>query len=225
MEFRLLSGLPSDDVRELLSIARRRTFQREEVVFHRGDPADTLHLISRGRFAIRIVTPLGHVALLDVLGPADIFGELAIVSPGLPRSATVAALEPAETFSLRRDSFGELQKRHPGVNGVLLALFAERIRRGNERVVAAHYLDADARVRWSLLRLVQVYGSDGGDGEVVIPLTQEQIAELAGAARPTVNKVLREEQEKGAVVLERGRVRIVDRQVLARGVRGMPEHL
>ena len=225
MEFKLLSGLPSDDVRELLSIARRRTFQREEVVFHRGDPADTLHLISRGRFAIRIVTLLGHVALLDVLGPGDVFGEFAIVSPGRPRSATVAALEPAETFSILRDNFAGLQKRHPGVNDVLLTLFAERIRLGNERVVAAHYLDADARVRWSLLRLAQVYGIDGGQEEVVIPLTQEQISELAGAARPTVNKVLREEQKKGAVALERGRVRVVDGQALARGVRGMPESL
>lgn len=224
MEFGLLSGLPPEEVREFLSIARRRTFQREEVVFHRGDPADTLHLISRGRFAIRVVTPLGHVALLDVLGPGDVFGELAIVSPGASRSATVAALEPAETFSVLRDNFMALQKRHPEVNRILLSLFAERIRRSNERVVAAHYLDADARVRWSLLRLARVYTA-GEDGVTVIPLTQEQIAELAGSARPTVNKVLREEQDRGTVELQRGRVRVIDTDGLQHGIRGMPERL
>ena len=75
MEWPLLADLPSEDVRQVLSIARRRTFARGEVVFHREDPADSLHLVVRGRFGARILTPLGDSVLVDVLGPGQSFGE------------------------------------------------------------------------------------------------------------------------------------------------------
>ena len=101
MEWELFAGVPEEDVRRLLAIARRRTFDRGEVVFHRGDPADCLHLIVSGRFAVGITTPLGATALLGVRGPGDAFGELALLArEGAQRSATVAALERAETRSV-----------------------------------------------------------------------------------------------------------------------------
>src|SRR6266545_5402743 len=115
MEWRLLADVPPEDVRQLLAIARRRTFERGEVVFHEGDPGDSLHLIVKGRFAVRITTPLGERALIAINGPGGAFGELALVSSEAVRSATVAALEPAETRSVFRDDFAALRKRHPGV--------------------------------------------------------------------------------------------------------------
>src|SRR5690349_5178218 len=105
MQWPLLAALSDEDAQALLAGARRRTFARGEVVFHRGDPADTFHLIRKGRFAVRIVTPLGDEATLAVLGPADFFGELALLTPGAPRSASVAALEPAETLSVHQLDF------------------------------------------------------------------------------------------------------------------------
>src|SRR5260221_344295 len=163
MTWPLLADLPVDDVRELVKIARRRTFRRGEVVFHEGDPADTLHLIETGRFAVRIRTRLGHSALLAVHGAGDGFGELALLSPGAKRSATVSALEPGETRSVFRDDFVRVQERHPGVNQILLRLLAEQLRRTNERLLEAHYVDADTRVRRRLFELTRVYGTDDGD--------------------------------------------------------------
>jgi CRP/FNR family transcriptional regulator, cyclic AMP receptor protein len=220
VEFRVLDVVPAEDVRELLSIARRRTFRREEVVFHQGDPADSLHLIVKGHFAVRILTPLGHTAMLAVHGPGEAFGELALLSQGASRSATVSALEPCETFSVLRGEFFRVCQRHPGVKDVLLALLAEQIRRANERIVVAHYLDADARVRWALLELVAAY--ETGDDETTIPLTQEQLAEIAGTTRPTVNRVLRDEEQLQTVAVERGRVRVISPAGLAQRVRGLP---
>jgi CRP-like cAMP-binding protein len=184
-------------------------------VFHRGDPADAMHLVSKGHFAVRVLTPLGQAALLTVHGPGDAFGELALLGDGVPRSATVSALADSETFSVTRLDFHELARRHVEVKDVLLTLLAESVRRSSERVVVAHYLDADDRVRWALMQLEPLYRSDGG---TVIPLTQEQIAELAGVTRPTVNRVLRDEQKRGTVTLERGRVRLVDPDELSRRV-------
>jgi CRP/FNR family cyclic AMP-dependent transcriptional regulator len=127
----------------------------------------------------------------------------------------VSALEVGETFSVTRGDFHELARRHVEVKDVLLTLLADSVRRSTERVVVAHYLDADDRVRWALLRLAPLYSSNG---VTVIPLIQEQIAELAGVTRPTVNRVLRDERTRGTVALERGRVRIVDHDDLERRV-------
>jgi len=207
VEWKLFDDIAPEHVRELLQIARRRTFSRGEVVFHRGDPADSLQLVVKGRFATRITTPLGDSALIAVHGPGDAFGELALVSDHAVRSATVSALEPAETRSIFRDDFFRLQREFPSVNAVLVRLLAEQVRRMDERVVEAHYVAADRRVRRRLLELAEAYG--GGEA-VTIPLTQEDLADMAGASRATVNRVLREEEKRGAVELRRGKTIVFD---------------
>ena len=204
MDWPLLADLPLEDVRELLAIARRRTFSRGEVVFHREDLADSLHLVVRGRFGARVLTPLGDGVLVDVFGPGQSFGELALLLPDSRRSATVEALEAGETRSVFRDDFALLQREHPGVKDVLLRLLAEQLRRSTERVVEAHYVDAETRVRRRLVELAATY-EDG-----VIPLTQEDIAAVAGTSRATVNRVLREEERRGTVALARSRTSVIE---------------
>lgn len=203
MDWPLLVDLPPEDVRQLLSIARRRTFARGEVVFHRDDPADSLHLVVRGRFGARVLTPLGDSVLVDVLGPGQSFGELALLQPEARRSATVEALEAGETRSVYGDDFSKLQRAHPGVKDVLLRLLAEQLRRSTDRVVEAHYVDAETRVRRRLVELATTY--DGG----VVRLRQEDVAALAGTSRATVNRVLREEERLGTVALARGRTAVL----------------
>jgi CRP/FNR family cyclic AMP-dependent transcriptional regulator len=100
---------------------------------------------------------------------------------------------------------------------VLIALLAALVRRSNDRIVEAHYVDADARVRRRLLELEALYG-DGG-GRATIPLTQEELAEMAGTSRATVNRVLRDEQRCGTVELRRGRTIVLDLAGLERRAR------
>jgi len=213
MDWPLLADLPADDVRRLLAIARRRAFGKGEVVFHRDDPADSLHLVVRGRFGARVLTPLGDSVLVDVLGPGQSFGELALLGPDGRRSATVEALEAGETRSIFRDDFAALQREHPAVKDVLLRLLAEQLRRSTDRVVEAHYVDAETRVRRRLAELASTYE------EGVVPLTQEDIAAMAGTSRATVNRVLREEARLGAVALARGRTTVLDPDALERRCR------
>src|SRR3954453_2719214 len=117
----LLEGAPQE-VGELLQRARRRRFSAGEVVFHAGDPADTMHLVRSGRFAVRIVTEFGDVATLNVVGPGSAFGELALLTSGAPRSATVAALEDGETLSIHQHDFARLRKERPQTNDLLIEL-------------------------------------------------------------------------------------------------------
>jgi CRP/FNR family transcriptional regulator, cyclic AMP receptor protein len=214
MGWQVLEGVPEEDVRQLLSIARRRTFRRGEVVFHVHDPADTLHLIVSGRFAVRVATPVGDVAILAVLGPGDIVGELGLIGGESRRAATVEALESGETRSVHRPDWERLRREHPSVGDVLTAILADRLRRVNTHLLEALYTPADKRVLRRLLELAELYAP--GAQEASIPLRQEDLASIAGTSRATVNRVLREEEGRGSVRLDRGRTTVLDRAALER---------
>jgi CRP-like cAMP-binding protein len=111
-----------------------------------------------------------------------------------------------------RDDFDRLQRSHPGVKDVLLRLLAEQLRRATDRLVEAHYVDAETRVRRRLVGLCDSYGA--AESGVVVLLTQEELAAMAGTARATVNRVLREEERRGSVALARGRITILSRAAL-----------
>ena len=213
MEWRLLEGVPGEEVRRLVSVARRRTFRRGEVVFHQGDPADSLHLISKGRFAVRVRTPVGEEATIAIRGTGESFGEMAIVGVGTTRSATIEALEEAETFSVAESEFRRLRREHPGVDQLLIEFLAAEVRELNKRLLEALYLPVERRVVRRLAELARQYGN--GDDRVVIPLTQDELASLAGTTRPTANQVLRGLELEGVVELERGKTIVTDGAALA----------
>jgi CRP-like cAMP-binding protein len=210
----LLAGVPEEEVRRLVSIARRRTFSRGEVVFHRDDPGDVLHLVVKGRFAVRSTTPLGDTVTIAVRGPGDCFGEMALVSDEQRRIATVAALEAAETLAVGRTEFDRLCATHPTVTRVLLAFLVGEVRRLNERLIEALFLPVERRVLRRLAELCELY--PGEEDRLVIPLTQEELANLAGTTRPTVNLVLRDEQRRGTLELRRGEIVVLDRVAVVR---------
>jgi CRP/FNR family transcriptional regulator, cyclic AMP receptor protein len=209
----LFEGATEEDSARLLERARRRSFDAGEVVFHAGDPADTLHLIQRGRFAIRVQTEFGDTATLNVIGPGDFFGELALLSPRAPRSATVVALEKSETLSVHEIDFGRLRNERPETADVLIAILAAQVRRLSTHLAEALYVPADTRVRRRLLEMSDIYRE--GDA-VTVPLTQEELASLAGTSRATVNRVLREEEEYGTLTLSRGKTTVTDADGLRR---------
>ena len=213
MKWALLDGVPEDDVRALLSIARRRKFARGEVVFHEGDPADTLHLIDKGRFAVRTQTALGDTAILAVLGSGEMFGELALLDVASRSRAAppCRALEAGETPLRAPHGLRAPAPRAPGDD------------------VGAHRDPAPARCGgsratcWRRSTSPPTSASCAACVEVaalyddgVVPLTQEDLAGLAGTSRATVNRVLREEEARGTVKLGRGRTSVLDADALDR---------
>jgi CRP/FNR family cyclic AMP-dependent transcriptional regulator len=190
----------------VIEAGRRRSFARGQIVFHQGEVGDSLHLIQSGRFTVRVGTPDGDVLALTVLGPGDSFGELALLDDNSERTATVAALEAAETLTLSRQPFLRLLEEHPGVARHLLGVVARNVLRDTSLLLDALFAPAERRVLRRLLDVARAYG----DGER-IPLTQVDLAELAGTSRSTVNRVLGDLREQGAVGLSRGGVTILDR--------------
>ena len=208
MGWALLDTLDEAERREVLSACRRRKFARGEVVFHEGDPGDTLHLIAKGHVAVRTTTPRGDQALIRVLGAGDFFGELAVIAPA-PRNATIDCLDATETLGLHRDAFEELRAKDPGVDAVLMQALIAEVRRLSAHLSQALYLPAESRVWKRVADLTRLYETAAND-VVTIPLTQEDVAQMAGTTRPTANQVLRSGEEKGVLRISRGRIEILD---------------
>jgi CRP/FNR family cyclic AMP-dependent transcriptional regulator len=190
--------------------ARVRRYAAGEVIAHEGDLADTLHLIRSGRVAAGLTTRYGNQVTFTLLGPGEVFGELALLDAQSRRSATLTALEPTETVTLTRPEFDQLRADRPEFAQGLVDLLAERVRRLSDQLVEALYVPADTRVLRRLLTAAQLYGG------TELPLTQDDLAGLAGTARATVNRVLRAEAKRGTLELRRRRIRILDRAALER---------
>jgi CRP/FNR family transcriptional regulator, cyclic AMP receptor protein len=215
VDWPILRSLSEEDRRRVLASTRRRRFARREVLFHEGDPGDTLHLIDKGRVVVRITTPLGEVATLGVLGRGEVVGEMAVLEEGGRRGATVAALEPTETLSMDRARFLDLRQAHPAVDRLLVEILAAHVRRIDSQLVESLFVPVERRVLRRLLALGDLY-TTGENGPVDVPFTQDELASLAGTSRATVNRVLRQVEEAGGVSLRRGHIRILDKDMVAR---------
>lgn len=211
MDWPVLASLPPDERRTLAAGLRRRAYRRDEVIFHQGDPADTLHLIAAGRASVRVTMPGGEFVVVELLGPGDAFGELALVGPQ-SRRATVVALERCETLLLGRDEFERLRTAYPGVDRFLIDLLARRVDRLNTYLLEALFVPAERRVLRRLLELCELYPADGQG--IVIPVTQETLASLAGTTRPTANQVLRRLVAIGIVTVSRSQIVVLNRASL-----------
>jgi CRP-like cAMP-binding protein len=190
---------------ELRSSGRRRRFDRGEVVFHRDDPGDSLHRVEKGRFAARIITPLGEAATISLIGPGESFGVMAVIGSSHRRTATVVALEASETLAIAATVFLRLRDTYPEVGKAVEELLVDQLAMTSERLVEALYTPVAARVRARLEDLAVLYGDPAAD-VVVIPLSQEHVAGLAGTTRETVNRILKQEEARGAIRLTRNQI-------------------
>jgi CRP-like cAMP-binding protein len=208
----LLDVVPQSEQRRLLALAVRRKFAKSEVVFHEGDPADSLHLVAKGHFVAQMSTPLGDIATVRVFQPGDFFGELGVLLPGR-RNATIFALEPSETLVLHSSLFEFLRGEHPLVVDVVVEALVCEVRRLSAALVEALFLPVEQRLWRRLLELAASYGSVV---PVRVALTQEDIAQLAGTTRSTANRILRAAQQAGVVRMERGMIEIRDLDAVRR---------
>jgi len=215
MEWQVLESLSAVDRRSLLARCRRRRFPRGGFVFHEGDPGESAHLIDSGTVAVRVTSPMGDVVTLDVLVPGDAFGEQALLG-NATRSATVVALERTETMSFTRGEFEALWENHPDAARAVAAMLDARLRATSQALLDALTLPVETRV---LRRLVHLAGIYADRPSRAIPLTQDDLASMAGTTRQTVNRVLGQAQEEGLVTLARGRIVVDDPTALARRAR------
>jgi CRP-like cAMP-binding protein len=213
-----LEALEEGTRRRLVEGAQRRRYRRGEVIFHEGDPANSMHVLLSGHVSVGVTTPLGDSAVFTVLGPGALFGELALLTDNPERSATTSALDPVETLCLRADHVAMVRRADPAMDRFFISVLADYLKRQDARLLEALYVPVEKRVLRRLVALSRLYG--GGEQGTVIPLTQDVLADLAGTTRPTTNQVLRGAEADGIVSLGRGHLCIADPAALARRARG-----
>jgi CRP-like cAMP-binding protein len=200
----LLDSLGSELPLEVRRSARRRRFARRQALFYEGDPSDGMHLVESGWIAVQASGPLGEAVTLTLVGPRESLGELSLIRDGGRRSASALALTPVETLYLSRSAFDTLRERQPSVDRFLVILLEERVQRLTARLAEALFVPADQRVMLRLSELARSFKSE------TIPLTQRDLAAVAGTTRSTVNRALRAAEVAGALRLGRGRLEVLD---------------
>ena len=215
----IFQGVDPSAVRFLIEQLDSVTFPRGTTIFDEGEPGDRLYVIISGKVKLARHSVDGRENLLTVMGPSDMFGELSIFDPG-PR--TSSAICVTEVTAATMDS-GMLQQwitEHPEIPQQLLRVLARRLRRTNNSLADLIFTDVPGRVAKALLQLANRFGTqEGGALRVHHDLTQEEIAQLVGASRETVNKALAEFAHRGWIRLEGKSVLISDTERLAKRAR------
>ena len=178
---------PTNERRRFLGNCRRQRFAKGDIVFHAGDPAESLYLVANGCLAVWSFSDLGDATMLRLIGSGGFVGELSLLGEGEKRSATVRALEASETLSVRREEFERLRLEQPSVDRVLLAALASELRRISDLLMEMLFVPAETRVLRRLLSVAALW-----DDGVPLPITQQELAGLAGTTRATTNRALRQ---------------------------------
>ena len=174
-----------------------------------GDVADSFHIVLDGHAAVQVTTPSGESAIVNILGPDSHFGEVSLLGREEPqRTASIVALEKVRTLSIPATVFRDLRDRNPRLEQLVTTILARRVDELSAQLVEAMYDSLERRVVRRLSALARTYRSSSP--EITIPLTQEELSQLVGGARPSVNQVLRRLDDEGVLAVLRGRVVVND---------------
>lgn len=215
----LFSPLDDQSAETLLTSMSSARLERGDVLFHEGDQGDRLYIIGEGKIKLGRTSADGRENLLAVLGPGEMFGELSLFDPG-PRTATATAVAETQVVSMGHEQLKDFLAARPGVALTMLSALARRLRRTNDVLADLVFTDVPGRVAKALLDLAGRFGRQVEEG-VLVPhdLTQEELAQLVGASRETVNKALADFASRGWLRLEARAVLLMDVDRLRRRAR------
>jgi len=209
----LFEGLTGEQLATVGALAKVQHYPARAVVVSQGEPADALFAIIRGRLKVASSGPDGRDTVLGIMAEGEVFGEVALLDGGT-RSATCTAIEPCELLTIDRVPFMELLEQSPGIAVKLLHVLSRRLRRLSQRSEDAAFLDVPSRLARSLLDLATRFGErprapDSGV-YIALKLSQQELGDLVGATRESVNKHLKDWARKGLLKLDGGRMTISD---------------
>jgi CRP/FNR family cyclic AMP-dependent transcriptional regulator len=210
----LFTNLDDEVFSALTSELTEVELSRGASAFHEGDQGDQLYVIMSGKIKLGRTAPDGRENLLAILGPGEVFGEMALFNPA-PRTASATAVSVTRLAGLRHDNLRKVIQSTPEVSMQLLRALAQRLTKTNESLADLVFSDVPGRVAKALLDLADRFGRPAADGLLVAhDLTQEELAQLVGASRETVNKALAEFVQRGWIRLENRAVVVLDLQRL-----------
>lgn len=205
-----LAGLSEEDLRWLADRLHRRKYGRGDIIFQKDEPGQSLFIIESGSVRIYMPGTQGADLTLAVMGPGDFFGDLSLLDDR-PRSASAVAGTDAVLLSLERSDFSSLLRARPDAALAVLATIARRLRDTDQTASDLAFLDVQGRLARKLLDLGEANGTQRGDG-VVLPsgLTQEDLANMIGVTRESVNRNLSVFRRLGLIAREGRKIIIRD---------------
>lgn len=207
----LLSGstlfceLSPQELEELARHAEWRSLPARKHVVLQGCQSQEMYAVLRGRLKVVRESEDGREGILSILEPGEVFGELAMLDGG-PRTATVETLEPCELLVLRRPDVIGFLENHPKVMHQLILVLCQRLRNVDEMVQDTLFLPLPQRLGKALKSLATEHGTDG---KIDLKFTQQEIGNLVGASRESVNKQLNAWQDEGWLTMEEGRIHLL----------------
>lgn len=206
----LFHGIDEDELTRIALTMTRRRYRRDEVIFHEGDPGDSLHVVVEGQVKITRESAEGGEAIVALLSPGESFGELVLLD-GAPRSATATAMEATETMVMPRSTFLELVEGGSPFRSRLLTGLAARVRRLTNQLAEVHFLDLAGRLALQLTRLAEEAApGQATDIRLSRSLTQSDLASMVGGTRQRVNQIIGDFVDEGLVATEGGQLVVRD---------------
>lgn len=199
----LFAGLDDAALASLAGHLRRRTFRRDTMIFHKDQAGDALYIVESGRVRLFVPAEGGEELTVDIAGPGEVFGELALLD-GRPRSASAEAVDDTVAYTIDRETFKQALATTPGLAAALIELLSARLRHVTAYAESLAFMDVHSRVARALLELADRYGVAGDGIEIDLDLTQAELATMVGATRERVNRALAVFRSQGLVEL-RGR--------------------
>lgn len=198
----IFSGLRKEELSSFIPYFREKKVPKNSVIFSQDEEGDTFLFIVEGRVKVVIMMKDGREVILSTLGKHDFFGEMSLID-GLPRSATVIALEDTSLIYLKRNDFLDKLRQHPEMMLTLLQEMSRRIRRADERISNLSVLSVYGRVARVLLEIAKEHGKCTPIGYVVENRpTHTEIASMAGTTRETVSRILNDLVRRGYISME-----------------------
>ena len=212
----LFAALDAEASAALRASMETITIAKGDVLFNEGQLGDQMYILTEGKVKLGHTSPDGRESILAILGPGELLGELSLFDPG-PRTATAVALTDVTALGLGHQSLRPWLTGRPEVAESLLQALAQRLRRTNETLADLVFSDVPGRVAKALLELGDKFGQQMPDGiHVTHDMTQEELAQLVGASRETVNKALADFAARGWIKLESRSVVLIDVDRLSR---------
>jgi CRP-like cAMP-binding protein len=216
----LLSRVPAfetlapEDLQRVALVAVPRSFAPQHIIFREGDQSDTCYVVSSGHARAIREHADGRTIALAHFGPGDIFGELAMFDDER-RSATVETLDAVEAIAISGADMRRLLREHPDIAAKLVISLGRRLREANERLARQSFQTVQSRVAGVLGQLVaQAQAEGAGETEVLVTITQADIAQLAGSSRESASRFLAVLERAGLVSQGRGRIVVHDPSAL-----------
>src|SRR5580698_3731699 len=215
----LFEGLDEENARGLRRQMTEVHLNRGEHLFLEGQDGDRMYVVLDGKLKLTRAAADGRENLLGVIGPGEMFGELSLFDPR-PRTSTASAVTDATLAALAHDALRPWLPERPEVSMHMLQALAQRLRRANDVVADLVFTDVPGRVAKNLLDLADRFGEQEREGlHVHHDLTQEELAQLVGASRETVNKALADFAARGWLQISARSVLILDIERLRRRAR------